>query len=272
MHTCCSVWVALSLFVSRALSQNAGKHADPIIDHESLTDEHLQALHSKMDLDGSGGVSVDEALQYSDQMQKHFASQEAMNQLKDLDANKDGGVSLEEMLKDLEQWHEGDKGEKGMVSQRSHQEEKFAHADNDKNGALDEQELSGFFNPEMHAGVLDVTAKETMYHRDVDKDGLLTPEEFWEGHGDQQAAISPDEEADFKKLDKDNSGTLDLAELRAWESGQFHTREAFEKLMEIADKDHDGHTTSEELVAARSTLLGTDAYYRLLQWSEHHEL
>jgi len=271
-QTCWDVCVALALLVACALSQEAVKDADSGFDPDSLTDEQLRALHLKMDFDGSGGISVDEALQYSDQMRKHIASKDVMNVLRDLDANKDGGVSLEEMLKDMEHWDKGGENNKEFVSLRSHEEEKFALADADKNGVLDKEELPGLYYPEIHAGVLDLTAKETMYHKDVDKDGFLTPTEFWEVHGDEQLGISPDEETDFKKLDKDSSGTLDLVELKAWESGHFHAREAFEKLMEIADKDQDGYTTAAELMTARRALAGTDAHYHLLEWAEHQDL
>lgn len=274
MWTCWGRWVTLaSLLLACALSQEAVTDADSAIDADSLTEEQLRALHLKMDLDGSGGISVDEALQYSDMMRKEVASKDVANVLQELDGNKDGGVSLEELLKDVEHWDQGEEGDKKQLdARRSLEEQKFAVADADKNGLLDKEELPGLYYPEIHAGVLDLTTKDAMDHRDIDRDGFLTAHEFWEGQNGGELGISPEEQADFKKLDKDGSGTLDLAELRAWESGHYHAREAFEKLMQIADKDHDGHTTAAELLAARIALAGTDAHYHLLEWSEHHEL
>jgi len=78
--------------------------------------------------------------------------------------------------------------------------------------------------------------------------------------------------AEFKKLDKDGSGTLDVDELKHWESERFHTIEAMKKLMEIADKDNDLHLTLEEIDAAYSTISSSDAQYHFMEWAENHEL
>merc|ERR1712032_835056 len=101
-----------------------------------------------IDLDGSGGVSVDEVIQYSDLMRKEVASKDVLNVLRDLDGNKDGGVSLEEMLKDMEHWDQGDEANKNeFVARRNLEEQKFAIADADKNGRLDKEELPGLYYP-----------------------------------------------------------------------------------------------------------------------------
>jgi len=42
-----------------------------------------------------------------------------------------------------------------------------------------------------------------------------------------------------------------MEELRAWESGLFHTEAAMIKLIQIADKDGDMQATAEELENAR---------------------
>jgi len=267
MQRCSGMWLALTLLVARAEKEFVG------MDPDEITDEQLRALHLKIDRDGSGGISMDEALQYSDLMRKQVASNDVMKVLENLDSNKDGAVSLEELHKDMEQWaHHYEDEHSAHVYPRSLEDEKFAVADADKNGLLDKEELPGLYYPELHAGVLDLTAKATIEHKDRDSDGFLTPHEFWEGHGDEKHGISPEEEADFKKLDKDGSGTLDLAELKVWESGHFHARQAFEKLMDVADKDRDGHATAAELVAAREAFKGTDGHYHLLEWVQHHEL
>lgn len=45
-----------------------------------------------------------------------------------------------------------------------------------------------------------------------------------------------------------------MDELRAWESGLFHTEAAMIKLIQIADKDGDMQATAEELENAREEL------------------
>merc|ERR1712039_670170 len=104
--------------------------------------------------------------------------------------------------------------------------------------------------------------------------GLLTPKEFWEGDAvdDEDLSISEEEQADFKKLDVDGNGQLDLTEFKAWESGRFHTEEAMKKLFDIADRDSDMHVTADELSDAREQIAGSDAQYHLMEWAEHHEL
>merc|ERR1712048_10278 len=105
------------------------------------------------------------------------------------------------------------------------------------------------FYPETKDAVLDITSRATLKQKDTDGDGQLTSKEFWEGDAldGEDIPISDEEEADFRKLDIDGSGKLNLAELKAWESGLFHTEEAMKKLIEIADKDSDNHVTADEL-------------------------
>jgi len=85
-------------------------------------------------------------------------------------------------------------------------------------------------------------------------------------------AESEEGKRDFKTLDKDGNGQLNLEELKVWESGDYHTIQAMEKFMETADKDNDLHVTSEEIVAARDSMVDSDAHYQFLDWAEHHEL
>merc|ERR1712216_506431 len=56
----------------------------------------------------------------------------------------------------------------------------------------------------------------------------------------------------LKQLDIDNSGTLSLKEVEAWESGSYHAVDAV-KFMH-ADKDHDETMTVDELDAARQEI------------------
>jgi len=113
-----------------------------------------------------------------------------------------------------------------------------------------------------------------MQQKDRNGDGLLDPKEFWEGDSveGEELTISDEEQTDFRKLDTDESGKLDLEELKHWESGRFHTVEAMTRLFELADRDSDMHVTKDELGAAREQIAGSDAQYHLMEWAEHHEL
>ncbi|CAK9001785.1 unnamed protein product, partial [Durusdinium trenchii] len=76
--------------------------------------------------------------------------------------------------------------------------------------------------------VLRLVAESALKRKDLDKDGELSLQEFWEG---DVTAGGPDghqeEEATFKLLDKDGSGRLSVVELMDWESGVHHTQVAF---------------------------------------------
>merc|ERR1719195_125378 len=173
----------------------------------------------------------------------------------------------------MDQW--GEEDDKDEASKRKAVEgEKFKAADADGDGLLSEVELPALFYPETHDGVLQIAAQSTLGQKDIDKDGLLTAKEFWEGDQveGEEIAASEEETADFRKLDKDGSGKLDLEELKAWESGRFHTHQAMQSFFEKADTNNDLHLSAEELAAAHGIISGSDAQYHFVEWAEHHEL
>merc|ERR1712083_774504 len=106
---------------------------------------------------------------------------------------------------------------------------KFQVADENKDGRLSPNELPALFYPETHDGSLELTAKATMRQKDLNGDGLLTPKEFWDGDAVDDEDMATKKKSDFQKLDKDADGLLNLEELKAWESGMFHTQEAMKK-------------------------------------------
>jgi len=192
-----------------------------------------------------------------------------------MDEDKDGRLSLEEFIKDMQQWGEETAEDKAEADKRRELEtSKFHVADNNKDGMLQPDDLPALFYPETHDGVLTLTAEATMRAKDKDGNGELTPKEFWDGDAidGEDLAISDEEKADFAKLDIDSSGTINLEELKAWESGAFHTEEAMKKMFELADKDHDMMATAGELEEARELIAGTDAQYHFMEWAEHIEL
>eukprot|EP00435_Cladocopium_sp_Y103_P047037 s1970_g13.t1 len=150
------------------------------------------------------------------------------------------------------------------------EKEKFTAADVDKDNFLSPEEAVFLFLPETHPEVLDVVVKDIMKAKDKDADGYLSPEEMWEGSA--QEGVSEEEMEDFQKLDKDGNHLLDAQELRAWESGLFHTEAEMLRLIEVADKDGDMEATAEELEDAREELEDSLAQYHLNEWAEHIEL
>mmetsp|Transcript_69448 Transcript_69448/g.203214 ORF Transcript_69448/g.203214 Transcript_69448/m.203214 type:complete len:255 (+) Transcript_69448:71-835(+) len=236
---------------------------------EPLPMEKLTGLHGKMDANADGKVSMSEALDFSADMGKLSAKKRLRSDLGLLDGDRDGKVSLQEFLRSWDRMDPLDEEyAKDMAKRRLHEVERFKVADEDGDGALDELELQGLLHPGHHDGVLDLATRQAIASKDKDGDGLLSMREFWGGRGELPEPMM----VDFRKLDKDGSGSLDFEELRHWESGRFREHEVMRKLFDDADKDGDEHVTAEELAAVREEIVGREAHYSLHDWSERSEL
>jgi Ca2+-binding EF-hand superfamily protein len=267
--------LSLLVVVAKAQEKNGESEQMPdFIEQDALTSEQVRSLHSVIDGDKDGQISMNEIIEYSQSIRKVIAKRDVLTIIDGVDADKDGKVSLEELLKDMEQWSEDDEEAARIAEQRELETAKFHLADADKNGALHPEELAALFYPETHDGILELTAASTLKAKDTNGDGQLTPKEFWEGDGVDGAdlPVSDEEQADFSKLDVDGSGALSVQELMAWESGHFHTEEAMKKLLELTDQNGDLAMSLEELDSARELIAGSDAQYHLLEWIEHREL
>lgn len=271
--------VLLGLLSARAAAAPV-EDDDPDYDdydiEESLSAEQLRAMHSKMDKDGNGRVSLPEVMAHAQELAAAIAAKDMNAILEEVDTNKDGVLSLQEHLNDIMTQADGGDAEelKELEDRKQVENDKFKAADTDGDGRLTLNELPALFYPETHDGVLSITVAATMKQKDLDKDGRLSPKEFWEADdfGGDDLDLSEEEKADFEKLDQNGDGSLSVEELRAWESGTFHTEEAMKSLFEIADKDSDMHLTADEIAEARELVAASDAQYHLIEWAEHHEL
>jgi len=251
-------------------------YADEDIEEDALSADQLRRMHTKFDLNGDGKVSLSEVMSFSESVGKAIAGKDIGAILEEIDTSKDGRLSLEEHLNDIHNQADGGDEEemKELANRKQVETAKFHAADSNGDNVLDHGEVASLFYPEIHEGVLSVTVQETMRQKDLNKDGKLTPREFWEtdeADGDVMD-LSEEEKADFAKLDTNGDGTLDVNELKGWESGRFHTEDAMKKLFELADKDSDMHLTADELASAREQIAASDAQYHLIEWAEHHEL
>lgn len=274
-----SPWVLLLVLALLAAplrgDEGAEEADDQDIEGESLSAEQLRRLHQLFDANKDGKVSLPEVMDFAHSVGKSIAGKDIGAILEEIDTSKDGKLTLEEHLNDIHnQADGGDEEEMKELEQRKTVETaKFQAADVNGDGVLDESELPALFYPETHDGVLAVTVMETMRQKDANGDGVLTPHEFWEATAEgDEGELSEEEQADFAKLDTNGDGALNMEELKAWESGTFHTQEALRKLFEISDKDSDLHVTADELAEAREHIAASDAQYHLIEWAEHHEL
>jgi len=246
---------------------------------QSLSADQMHGLHKKIDANGDGKVSMAELLAFSDSTRRQILEREVQAVLEEMDLDRDGKLSVQELVKDLDSWGGEDvkEDEHEAATMKELATAKFGAADTSKDGLLDIHELPAIFYPETHEGVLDLTARQTLREKDGNGDGLLSLQEFWRGAPSDDALdqegeeliVTDDEQEEFRKMDADHSGKLDLQELKAFESGRLHTEEAMKSLFELADRDKDMHVTAEELGAAREQIAGSEAHYPFAEWADH---
>lgn len=243
---------------------------------DPLTESQMQMLHSKFDSDKDGLVSLQDIMNFSCDARKPIVARRAQSLLEDdMDRDQDGKVSLQEFVQDMRLHSEiEDEDMAAKYADDEKQEtEKFKVADSNSDGFLDATELRGLVFPETHEGVLDIAVKSVMTRKDADKDGKLTPREFWEVDALEEngGEVTDDEASDFLELDADGDGLIDMDELRAWESGTFQTEQAFKGLFRSADEDNDMKLSLAELLHVREKIGKMTAQYHMLEWAEHFE-
>jgi len=241
-----------------------------------LTSEQMRSLHKKMDANGNGQVSLAELLDYSHVARREIAKYELNGVVQHLDTDKDGKISLKEYQDDggrvfAHHREESDKERK----------EEFETIDENKDGFVEPEELTGLFHHHINDKVETKLTAVAMKDKDTNRNGALTMEEFYGHLADPEKekvdpSEIPDEEKEiFRKLDIDNSGTLTLKELKAWESGAFHTEESMKQLFTVADLNADNVLTADELDAVKSKIASedyADAHSYLESWVQHGEL
>lgn len=238
------------------------------------TAKQLTGLHAKLDTDGDGVVSVHELMVFELDMHRRSYVNHSMAMASRIDTSHDGTVSLVEALSDMG----FESGAKSEDSQREEETQKFMMADTNGDGVLEMTELPAFFYPSMHEGVLNVVVNSSMHEKDTNSDGRLTPGEFW-GLDSSLANMSHgsnaflDYELDtFAKLDKDNDGTIDMHELREWDSGKFEAEADARELVKLADKNNDSVVDSQELAQASHNIAKSRMSMDISEWLTLHEL
>jgi len=212
-------------------------------------------LFPMIDSNKDGQLSLDELQSFNLDTEKRLA-------LKDFrpppgaDANKDGAVTLEELEKDIRKHVKGKDAEEELEEQKK----RFGIADMDKNGKLSGEELVAFFVPSLNINhelaLLEIEPMLTP--KDADKDGKLSPAEFKDKEG-------------FEEADANKDGFVSLHELFTWTSGLQDFKTAMEQLLKVADKDGNGLASLKELLAARGALTKMSANVHLMSWARKHE-
>jgi len=228
----------------------------------------MHALHKKIDENGNGKVSLAEVTDFAHKMRRALAKAEMDEVMKDMDADKDGKLSWPEFL--------GDAGEVPEEEQND-KHSQFKDLDLNNDQALELNELAQMYHHHINDKVETDLTNLAMKDKDLDKNGALSLREFFlhlQVEGEDPVEIEAEDQELFKQLDTDNSGSLTLKELKAWESGSHQAEMAAKKLFEKADKNKDNVLTAEEMADVRQELADDKDYepqMYLSQWAEQHK-
>jgi|Transcript_47598 Ca2+-binding EF-hand superfamily protein len=225
-----------------------------------VTEEHMHNLHGHLDGNKDGKVSVQEILDFHNHAKKVMAEKEIEEVFHEIESTKDGTLSLEEHMSETAEVHEGaEEDEKAKAI--AHEKEKFHAADINGDGQLDKKELVHLMHPDTHPEVLSIHTKEEMRKKDEDGDGKISSKEW----GEEEDAPGP-----FEDVDSNKDGFIDMEELRHFESGDFHTKDAMQKLLADADQDGDNHFSKQELGKVAEKLEDHPAQSHVMEWVFHY--
>lgn len=236
-------------------------------EEDQLSPEELRRLHSKLDANSDGKASMHEILSFSHDTTKQRAIEDVPSILEESDTSKDGKLSLEEHLRNIQlgQTDEETHSKDDIERQNSLETAKFKAADENGDGLLDSHEIAFLSTPETHEGVLTILVTGIMHDQDKNKDGKLSYEEIW---GDEQDS---DSMAEFTKMDSNHDGYWDFDEVKNYnKAGTLEP--AMKELFSLVDKDGDDHISGDELAEASSKIKQHDAHFHLMEWAEHHKL
>lgn len=228
-----------------------------------LTVEKMKILHAQIDADNDGKMSLPEIIAFSHEMRQGMIKKDLPSILEELDSDRNGKVSLEELSKDMPQ------------TDADLERQKFKVADADEDGELDSDEVLSIFYSGAQDAVLELSTAHTMKTKDTNGDNELSPQEFYDGydhgqgHNMEMGDFSEEEKKTFLRLDVDKSASISLSELKPWEDGVFHVESAMKDLFEIADKDKDSSITFDEFDSAYDRIAGTDIKHYFAEWADH---
>lgn len=240
-----------------------------------LTQQHLRDLHKKMDANKDGKTSLKEIMAFAEAKNAITKAKEIHSIFDEIDSTKDGHLSLEEhMAEYTAEMEETDPKQQEVL--KAHEIEKFKAADTDGDDKLDKHELVAFMSPETHPEVFQIHVKHVFNLGDTNKDGKISKEEWDQSvrrEHEQHMDENLDHDGEFKTLDENGDGHIDLKEMEHWESGRFHIETAMKKVFHIGDKDDDMHLTEHELAMTLDALEEhTDAHSHISDWAFHDEM
>jgi len=235
------------------------------IEH-GMTEDLLKILHGKIDNDGDGKVSLQEAMDAFQKSQEKIFLNFSLDEFKDLDLDGDRKVTITEVDAKHANFIGDEEIDKELEEGKKLNHAKFNAADKNKDGVLDASEFEGFAYPELHEDVLDIVVDYEMKRLDTDGSGKLSLHEFFE-----REEVDEVDKKEFKHLDKDGDDALDKIEVRVVQTGFHHNEQMLLDIFEVSDKDKDKHLTADELASAQKELEVDGLIYHLRDLGQHSE-
>ena len=181
-------------------------------DEKVIWDEAHQ-MFSKIDVDGSGVLDMDEVQKLGVMLGFNFSHVELVTAMKQMDEDGSGQVEFVEFY----EWWVEKKEQEGNLDMHNEAVNMFNRVDVDGSGVLDQVEVAQL------AGLLGFNFSEielvhTMQAMDTDGDGEVNFEEFWswwqERNRRGDLRIHNNAVKMFREVDQDNSGSLDAGEIK----------------------------------------------------------
>ncbi|XP_059140269.1 reticulocalbin-2-like [Physella acuta] len=231
--------------------------------------KRLRNLAKSHDTNNNDIIETSELKDWILQSFRMLDREEALDKLKDDDENGDGKITFGEILhkqfgyteSDLADLENIEKEEEGtdVLQLVTDDKKRFNAADLDKDGVLDENEYIAYYQPYDFPHMAEVEMEKAMRDADKDKDGFVSIKEFIGDHVDEEVRLS--EMTNFEELDIDKDGKLTPEELKPWAlpDNEDVAKEEVEHLLNMCDKDKDGHLSIEEIVMKEDEFLGSSA-------------
>ena len=210
-------------------------------------------------------VDLEELQAWSLKAFDSFESDDAYEEFRTIDADKDGIVSWSEFVADMfgEEFSEEDADSKNLHLFKKDQK-LFAAADMNQDQQLDLSEFVTFRIPRRHPSTKQIVYEDTMELYDLDKDGSINLEEFL-----REAAHDPDdtdfiesETERFKvELDTDGDGMLAGDEIFRWidPDNKEDADDEADHLMTECDADKDNRLSASEILNNHDIWVESDA-------------
>jgi len=241
---------------------------------EGTRNERFEKLIHRMDTNNDKFIDKKELIQWTLKALMSMDAREVGSDFETADEDEDGLISFDEYVKnifgidDVENMDSrlDENYELQDFNRQFHREQaRWAAADTNNDGKLDEKEYELFYNPSQEQDFISVALAEAIPRIDANDDGKIDEAEYmndfktpWVGTDEWLQ----NEKETFQDLDLDKSGYLDSdLEKELWllvDNGEISIDEA-DHLINVSDKDDDDKLSYDEVKDAMQDFIDSDA-------------